>query len=187
MKLIKKPDKLEEVSFSLKKSYWTKELCWIERGAFFEYYENPLINFKFFYVLGKVSILRGSYLDDYSPEEVETNFSILVKLEDLFSWLDSIQFECIKCIPTDTMGGIKGLYKFGYFTTIYSFSDDPILSNYCEFKINNSTIIRSYPYLCYFKKLGFDVINNEDKKYNLYWIVLCLLKYQKQLEMQSER
>lgn len=153
-----------------------------EYGIYFEYVENDILRFRFLYVQEKIAILKDSFSSELSKEQVEAFFHCSISLDDLWKWLDEVPFEIKKCLDVDDPS-IRGIWKMEDVIVIRGDSKiHSILKNYYEFQVSTATI-RSIPYNCWSNDLRFEVLNETDK---IYWITLCLLKYQRQLNQQSE-
>ena len=160
---------------------WNRTLGKFSEVIYFEYFEDDVINFKFFYYLGVVFILEGSFISEYSSSEVSNFFNCYVQLDELWVWLDNeITFKTIRCLsPEDS--DIMGIWKMDYRVDLSQELDSPLLENYYEFQVS-TVIVRSIPYK-YIKIIYLDVSDENNKTY---WITLCLLKYQRQLNQPSE-
>ena len=149
-------------------------------GIYFEYIENDILRFEFFYVLGKISILEGPFSSECTPEMMEAILCCSVSLDELWEWIDKIPFKIVKCLDAND-SSIKGIWKMeDFYIRMKEYNYNQISNkNYYEFLVYTTTI-RFMPYS--WGKVKIEILNNETDK--IYWITLCLLKYQKQLNQQ---
>ena len=172
-----------KVLYTLNKRIWLDQLGGFDGGIYFEYYENDVINFKFFYILGSISILEGPFSSTFSSSEMNSFFDCCIKLSDLEEWLDQVPFSILKCLNKNDPE-IKQIWKMTHIVDLSRVEDERGVENLCEyyyeFKIYSVTI-RSYPY--YWTDSIRCEISDENNK--IYWTILCLLKYLRQLKQQS--
>lgn len=174
------PTSTEKVLYTLPGKRW-KEFRAYQYGIYFEYFENDLINFKFFYALEKISILDGPFSSKFSLDEMTSFFDCCVDLSELWEWIDQIPFKIIDClnIYDETISEIwkmTEIIDLDYFDEKVKTS---LLQYYFEFQVSTS-LIRSLPYRCN-RFTSFIEIDVSEEKDKIYWITLCLLRYQKQL------
>ena len=178
LKIIPTPEN-PKVLYTLPGERWEDKFEDYEDGIYFEYSEDDVINFQFFYVLGKVSILEGSFSSTHSSQEMEAFFDCCVSLEELWTWLDQIPFKIVNCKDINDPS-IKGIWKMDFVFNTKN-SDSELLKNYYEFKVS-TVLIRSIPYNCWSMNIIMESSDNVNK---IYWFTLCLLKFQRQSKQPS--
>lgn len=151
-----------------------------KEGLWLEYWDNPVINFKFHILAGIVTIYSGDFSSSFSREELEIFFKGVIHLDDLFEWIgNKVSLEVKNELPKDS-DKITEIWKydteiyFGYGNKIMK-SEDPLFSNHYEFLVQNTKIIRSLPYN-WGTGLKFRCLDPKDIDDKLYWINLCALK-----------
>lgn len=174
-----KPEKLEPI-YSWSSHDFLRDLfeerIWNE-GIFLEYWENQILNFKFSYIDGVITIYSGEFISDYSEEEVKIFFSSNIKIHDTYSWVkDNVKLEILDTRDINDEG-IKEIWKYDYeYSNWNDFSNDELFSKYHEYLIQNSVIVRCLPYdwgsiikmCCPDRNLRLEEKN--------YWLNLCLTK-----------
>lgn len=151
-----------------------------KEGLWLEYWDNPVINFKFHVLSGIVTIYSGDFSSNFTQSELEIFFRGVVYIDDLFEWIgNKVTLEVKEKLPKDS-DKITELWKydteiyFGYENEIMK-PEDPLFSNYYEFLVQNTKIIRSLPYT-WGTGLKFRCLDPKDIDDKLYWINLCALK-----------
>ena len=149
-------------------------------GLWLEYWENPVINFKFHVFENVVTIYSGNFSSQFSKEDLETFFRGTVHLGDLYEWVKTdINIE-IKDKQSKESDQITEIWKYdtkifyGYWNKIMT-ETDVLFKNYYEFLLQNTKIVRSLPYTWGQGLLlrCMDPQNTDDK---IYWTNLCALK-----------
>lgn len=156
------------------------ELAWqgfCREGFWLEYWEDPVINFKFNVVGGIVTIYKGKFSSLFTQKELELFFNSNVHVKDIFTWAKySVSLDVKETLPKDSKK-ITKIWKYDY---KYYFSgivkpDDPIFTKYHEFTVQNTKIIKSLPYI--WNSLSLYCENFKDLDDKIYWINLCILAY----------
>lgn len=165
--------------YTLPEQKWEDEpISFSDFGIYLEYSEDDFIKFQFYYVLGRVTILKGPWSEQFEVKEMNNFFDTQVKLSELWEWLDNeISFDVIKKLsPSDN--SIKNIWKINTIIDISKIRDSEkkteLIENYLEFNVS-TVIVRCMPYSCWSDNfINMEVLNNDNK---IYWITLCLLKY----------
>lgn len=148
-------------------------------GLWLEYWENPVINFKFNIVGGIVTIYKGDFSSLFTTKELELFFNNNVHVRDLLDWArDNVNLEVVKTLPMNSKKITKiWKYDYKYYLSLSSAlkEDNPIFKNYYEFNIQNTKIIKSLPYM--WCSLSLYCENSKDLDDKIYWINLCMLTY----------
>lgn len=152
-----------------------------KEGLWLEYWENQVINFKFLYLGGIITVYSGNFSSFFTKEELKNFFTGNVHYSDILKWVNNeVSLEILDAKPSNSKE-IKNIYKYDVSISFYD-SDlfpyierekDDLFCNYYEYKIQNSKIIRCLPNIWG----GFRFYSPEkDIDEKLYWINLCALK-----------
>ena len=178
LKIILPPEKIESL-YTLPEPKWEDEpISFSDFGIYLEYDEDDFIKFQFYYVLGRVTILKGPWSELFDVKEMDNFFDTQVKLSELWEWLDNeVSFEIIKKLSPNS-DSIINIWKFDTEIDISKIENIDksfeLNKNYMEFKVSTVTV-RCMPYSWWSNDIiKMEVLNNDNK---IYWITLCLLKY----------
>lgn len=183
LKIIPTPES-RKVLYTLSSPKWeeTFEIFDFSQGIYFEYSENEVIDFKFYYFLNQIAILDGPFSSQFTPQEMESFFDTWVNLDELWDWLDSeVSLKITKVLDKDDRS-IQKIWKMNDFFGLDKTKYPELYSNYYEFQLSTATI-RCMPYNCWSNSLKM-YISDENNK--IYWITLWQLKYQRQSKQLSE-
>lgn len=149
-------------------------------GLWLEYWENPVINFKFHIFENVVTIYSGNFSSQFSKVDLETFFRGTVHLEDLYEWVKNEVTIDILDRKSKESDEITEIWKYdtkifyGYWNKIMT-ETDVLFKNYYEFLLQNTKTIRSLPYT-WGQGLLLRCIDPQNIDDKIYWTNLCALK-----------
>ena len=150
-----------------------------KRGLWLEYWEDQVVNFKFHVILNVVTIYKNEFSAQFTEEELGIFYKSVVHLEDLYQYIDKeISLEVLEKLPGES-SKISEIWKHDVKLFLFGNSEfnekDPIFKNYYGFKLQNTKIVRSLPYL-WGSGIKLRCLDTTDLDEKYYWTNLCILK-----------